>query len=173
MSDQVSSHTKSPQSQASMFIMCVLFGIFGIHRLKMGYRNWWLQAITFGGFMVWTMVDLLRIIIGSLKMADGRDLIPFYGESITNSNQYPAADNLVDSIEETVPDSETIKEKVALKATKALPVYLNSLMDQGETIEGILSQLIPDPEQRQQAWSQAEEVDIRLPDFEDLVSLRL
>ena len=44
-------------------------------------------------------------------------------------------------------------------------------MDQGETIEGILSQLIPDPEQRQQVWDQAEEVDIRLPDFEDLVSV--
>ena len=46
----------------------------GIHRLLMGHKNWWLMLITAGGCGIWTLIDFIMILTGSLKMADGRDL---------------------------------------------------------------------------------------------------
>jgi len=43
--------------------------------LMMGYSNWWLMLITAGGCGIWALVDFIRIITGSMKMADGRDLV--------------------------------------------------------------------------------------------------
>jgi hypothetical protein len=40
----------------------------------MGYSNWWIQLVTLGGCGIWAFIDLIMIIVGSLKMADGRDL---------------------------------------------------------------------------------------------------
>ena len=170
MSSKMSSPERAPQSQILMLLICSFFGIFGIHRRMMGHRNWWLQMITFGGFMIWTMIDFVRILIGSLKMADGTELIPFYGSSQTR-DKYSAGQHLAEPIEEDASSPEVNDEAIQQQAIKALPVYINSLMDQGETIDSILSQLIPDPVQRQQIWGQAEVVDVNLPDFDDLVAL--
>ena len=68
------SEQKPVQSKTLMFIVCWFLGVFGIHRLLMGHSNWWLQLITLGGCGFWALIDLIRILIGSLKMADGRDL---------------------------------------------------------------------------------------------------
>lgn len=68
------SEQKAAQSKALMFFVCWFLGVFGIHRLVMGHSNWWLQLITFGGCGIWTLIDLIRILTGGLKMADGRDL---------------------------------------------------------------------------------------------------
>jgi len=57
-----------------MIIVCWLLGFLGIHRMMMGYSNWWLMIITFGGCGIWALIDLIRIITGSMKMADGREL---------------------------------------------------------------------------------------------------
>lgn len=65
---------KPAQSKVTMIIVCWLLGFLGIHRLMMGYGNWWLQLLTFGGCGIWALVDLIRIATGSMKMADGRDL---------------------------------------------------------------------------------------------------
>ncbi len=40
----------------------------------MGYSNWWVQLITFGGFGIWSLIDLIRIIVDDMNMADGRHL---------------------------------------------------------------------------------------------------
>ena len=70
MSDQ-----KAPQSKMTMIIVCWLLGVYGIHRLMMGYSNWWIMLITLGGCGIWTLIDLIQIIMGNMKMADGRDLV--------------------------------------------------------------------------------------------------
>ena len=70
MSDQ-----KAPQSKMTMIIVCWLLGVYGIHRLMMGYSNWWIMLITLGGCGIWTLIDLVQIIMGNMKMADGRDLV--------------------------------------------------------------------------------------------------
>lgn len=65
---------KPVQSKIVMALVCWFLGYLGIHRLMMGYKNWWLMLITAGGCGIWTLIDLIKILTGSLKMADGRDL---------------------------------------------------------------------------------------------------
>ncbi|HXA01145.1 MAG TPA: TM2 domain-containing protein [Cytophagaceae bacterium] len=65
---------KKPQSKVMMLIICWVLGGFGVHRLMMGYSNWWLMLITLGGCGIWTLIDLVKIATGSMKMADGQDL---------------------------------------------------------------------------------------------------
>ncbi len=68
------SEQKPLQSKTTMILICFFLGGFGIHRYMMGYSNWWIQLITFGGCSIWSLVDLIMIITGSMKMADGREL---------------------------------------------------------------------------------------------------
>jgi TM2 domain-containing membrane protein YozV len=69
------SEQKPAQSKVTMILLALFLGNLGIHRLMMGYSNWWLQLITLGGCGIWSLIDLIRIITGSMKMADGRDLV--------------------------------------------------------------------------------------------------
>jgi TM2 domain-containing membrane protein YozV len=66
---------KPVQSKTTMIIVSLFLGEFGIDRLLLGYSNWWLKLITLGGCGVWALIDLIMIITGKLKMADGRDLV--------------------------------------------------------------------------------------------------
>ena len=68
------SEEKQVQSKVTMIIVCWLLRGLGIHRLMMGYSNWWLMLITLGGCGIWALIDLIQIATGSMKMADGRDL---------------------------------------------------------------------------------------------------
>ncbi len=65
---------KPPQKKMLMFILAWMLGYLGIHRMMMGYKNWWLMLITLGGCGIWSLIDAIMILTGSLKMADGRDL---------------------------------------------------------------------------------------------------
>ncbi len=62
------------QSKGSMIFYSFFLGMMGIHRLMMGYSNWWLMPLTMGGFGIWWMIDFIRIITGRMKMANGSDL---------------------------------------------------------------------------------------------------
>jgi TM2 domain-containing membrane protein YozV len=68
------SEAKKPQSKVVMLIICWFLGWAGIHRLMMGYSNWWLMLLTFGGCYIWMIIDLIKIATGSMKMADGQEL---------------------------------------------------------------------------------------------------
>ena len=65
---------KPAQSKIVMALICWFAGVFGIQRMMMGYSNWWIQLITFGGCGFWALYDLIMILTGSMKMADGREL---------------------------------------------------------------------------------------------------
>jgi TM2 domain-containing membrane protein YozV len=62
------------QSKVVMILICFFIGGLGIHRLMMGYKNWWLMLITLGGCGFWSLYDFIMLIIGNMKMADGSDL---------------------------------------------------------------------------------------------------
>ena len=66
---------KQVQSKIAMSLVSFFLGHLGVHRYLMGYSNWWVQLITFGGLGVWQLFDFIRIITGNMKMADGRELI--------------------------------------------------------------------------------------------------
>lgn len=66
---------KQVQSKMTMILICLFLGQLGIHRMMMGYSNWWLQLITFGGCGIWALYDLIMIITDKMPMADGRPLV--------------------------------------------------------------------------------------------------
>lgn len=55
-------------------ILAYFLGPLGIHRLVLGYKNWWLQTITLGGLFIWSLSDLFSILVGRMKYADGTPL---------------------------------------------------------------------------------------------------
>ena len=65
---------KEVQSKGTMAIVSFFVGGFGIHRLMMGYSNWWLMPLTGGGCGIWTLIDFIKILTGKMTMADGRPL---------------------------------------------------------------------------------------------------
>jgi hypothetical protein len=65
---------KPVQPKLTMILICWFLGAFGVHRYMMGYSNWWLMLITLGGCGIWSLIDLIQIATGNMKMADGREL---------------------------------------------------------------------------------------------------
>jgi TM2 domain-containing membrane protein YozV len=67
---------KPAQSKTTMALLCFFLGGLGIHRFMMGYTGIGiLMILTLGCCGILTLVDFIRILMGSLKMADGRDLV--------------------------------------------------------------------------------------------------
>ena len=70
------SEEKELQSKTKMMIVRLFLGALGIHRMMMGYSNWWMVLVSnilcLGG--LWALYDLIMIATGSMKMADGREL---------------------------------------------------------------------------------------------------
>jgi TM2 domain-containing membrane protein YozV len=57
------------------FLLCFLLGIFGAHRFYVGKTGTAvLQIITLGGLGIWTLVDLIMIIVGAFTDADGNKI---------------------------------------------------------------------------------------------------
>ena len=60
------------KSQIIAAVLCFLVGYIGIHRFYLGYTTIGLiQLLTFGGFGIWALIDLIRIITGDLKPMGG------------------------------------------------------------------------------------------------------
>lgn len=60
------------KSQLIALILCLVVGGLGIHRFYLGYV--WqgiVQLLTGGGCGIWALIDLIRIITGSLQPKDG------------------------------------------------------------------------------------------------------
>jgi TM2 domain-containing membrane protein YozV len=54
------------------FLLCLFFGLIGVHRFYLGYPGIGiLQILTLGGLGIWTLIDLIRIITGDLQPKNG------------------------------------------------------------------------------------------------------
>ena len=63
------------KSNITAILLCLFLGGLGIHRFYLGYTLIGvIQLLTFGGFLIWAIVDFIRLIIGSLKDSEGNDL---------------------------------------------------------------------------------------------------
>ena len=63
------------KSKLTAILLCFFLGSLGIHRLYLGYTLIGvLQLLTFGGFLIWAIVDFIKLITGSLKDSEGNDL---------------------------------------------------------------------------------------------------
>lgn len=57
------------------FLLCFLLGVFGAHRFYAGkIGTGLLELITFGGFGIWWLIDLILIVTGSFKDRDGQKI---------------------------------------------------------------------------------------------------
>lgn len=56
-------------------LLCFWFGIFGAHRFYVGKTGTAiLQLCTIGGLGIWTMVDLIMIVVGAFTDSEGNKL---------------------------------------------------------------------------------------------------
>ena len=63
------------KSKLTAILLCLFLGSLGIHRFYLGYTLIGvIQLLTFGGVLIWAFVDLIRLIIGSLKDYEDNDL---------------------------------------------------------------------------------------------------
>lgn len=66
---------KSEKSYGIAIILCGIFGVLGIHHFYLGkIGTGILMLITLGGFGIWTIIDFVRLIIGSMGDKYGRPL---------------------------------------------------------------------------------------------------
>jgi len=70
--------TESDKNWGVAFVLSLFFGIFGIDRFYLGYM--WsaiLKLVTFGGFGVWWIIDLILLSMGKFRDADNGLLKPY------------------------------------------------------------------------------------------------
>ncbi len=67
------SGNKSDKDFVTTLLLCWFLGVFGVHRFYVGdTTNGLIQLFTLGGCGIWALIDLILIISGSFKDADGR-----------------------------------------------------------------------------------------------------
>jgi TM2 domain-containing membrane protein YozV len=68
---------QSSKSFVVTLLLCILVGGLGVHRYYVGkIGTGILQLITFGGFGIWVLIDLILIVVGSFKDSDGNVIKP-------------------------------------------------------------------------------------------------
>ncbi len=56
-------------------LLCFFLGSLGVHRFYLGrIFTGILMLITLGGFGIWTLIDFVRLVVGSLKDKNGLPL---------------------------------------------------------------------------------------------------
>ena len=63
----------SDKSRLVATLLCGILGTFGVHRFYVGkIGTGLLMLVTFGGFGIWYVIDLVLIIVGSFRDCEGR-----------------------------------------------------------------------------------------------------
>ena len=64
--------TQSDRNYLAMILLCFFLGSLGVHRFYAGkIGTGILMIVTLGGLGIWTLIDLIMIIVGNFKDADG------------------------------------------------------------------------------------------------------
>lgn len=68
---------KSPKGFVPTLILCILLGGLGVHRFYVGkVVTGIIMILTFGGLGIWTLIDVIRIAVGSFKDSNGLPIKP-------------------------------------------------------------------------------------------------
>ena len=63
----------SEKRKLPAFLLCLFFGIFGVHRYYVGkVATGLLQLLTVGGLGLWVLFDLLVILLGGFTDKEGK-----------------------------------------------------------------------------------------------------
>jgi len=67
---------QSDYTRLPVFLLCLLFGVFGIHRFFVGkIGTGVLMLLTIGGLGIWYVVDVILIILGEFRDSDRRKIV--------------------------------------------------------------------------------------------------
>lgn len=84
----------SPRSRLVAAVLCGLFGVVGAHRFYVGKHGTGVcMLLTFGGLGIWAMIDLIFVLLGVFRDAEGRKIVEWFEQ------QSPRSNELVDRIE--------------------------------------------------------------------------
>ena len=73
--DKVNVGEKKIKSKLTAILLCFFLGGLGIHRFYLGYTLiGFIQLLTFGGFLIWVIIDFIRLIIDLLRDSEGNEL---------------------------------------------------------------------------------------------------
>lgn len=153
------SNYKSAKNYWITLILCFFLGFLGVHSMYTG--KWWravLQAMTFGGFGFWWLIDLILIIKGEFKDKYGLSVISSYHKNKSNNIDYEldlpypndlGLDEFKAVVEELNPkeaaayfnqmNNEGVKfgsEKYKIIATKGSLYYEDDLLYELREVEG-------------------------------------
>lgn len=66
-------NTKSPYDFVATLLLCIFVGYLGVHRFYTGkIGTGLLMLFTFGGFGIWTIIDIVLIATGNFRDKDGK-----------------------------------------------------------------------------------------------------
>jgi TM2 domain-containing membrane protein YozV len=66
----------SSEKKMTIFLLCYIFGIFGLHRFLTGKPiTGLIMLLTLGGACVWWLVDMVLIISGHFTDKEGKPII--------------------------------------------------------------------------------------------------
>ena len=76
MEGEATTTAASDKSKTTALLLCLFLGGIGVHRFYLGYTLFGvIQLLTLGVGGIWTLIDFVRLITGSLKDHEGKDLI--------------------------------------------------------------------------------------------------
>lgn len=65
----------SEKNWVATLLLCLFLGPLGVHRFYVGkIGTGILQLITFGGFGIWALIDLIIIIVGNFTDSEGKQI---------------------------------------------------------------------------------------------------
>jgi len=75
---------KSDKLVLPVFVLCLLFGWLGAHRFYVGkIGTGILMILTFGGFGIWVLIDLVVILCGEFTDKGGNKIRQWTGEQLS------------------------------------------------------------------------------------------
>ncbi|MFZ1250188.1 MAG: TM2 domain-containing protein [Candidatus Microsaccharimonas sp.] len=62
----------------AVFFISLMWGTFGVDRMYLGkWGTGMLKLVTFGGFGIWVIIDLILIMAGTMRDKQGREMLEF------------------------------------------------------------------------------------------------